>query len=266
MASLDKAFKLIDVLASRGEAFGLTELARAAELDKGTTHRLLEQLIGYGYVNRSSDAPKYELSLKLWSLGCKVVSHRSILKLSHEYLQRLVRLTGETTYLTINDHLEAVYMARVDSPRLVRAHTPMGGRVPLYAGSTGKALLAYLPEWQIAEATENLKGFTKFTITDANKLREELARVRAKGYSTSVGEWEESISGVAAPVFGHDGHVIASLGVTGPVERLDLKSLEKLGPDVAEIALELSTELGFQGSPPARKPLQAVRRRMQKIA
>lgn len=157
-------------------------------------------------------------------------------------------------------------MARIDSPRLLRAHTPMGGRVPLHTGSTGKALLAYLPDWQIAKVAENLKGYTPYTITSPSKLREELARIRTKGYATSVGEWEESISGVAAPVFGRDGHVVASLGVTGPVERLDLKRLEKLGPSVAKVALELSKEVGYLGNHPDTKPMQTVRRGIRKIA
>ncbi|MCR5942775.1 IclR family transcriptional regulator [Ochrobactrum sp. XJ1] len=266
MASLDKVFKLIDVLASRSEPFGLTELATVAGLDKGTTHRLLEALIGHGYVNRSMDSPKYELSLKLWTLGSRVVADRSVMTLSRSYMERLVKLTGETVYLTICDNLEAVYMARIDSPRLVRAHTPMGGRVPLHSGSTGRALLAHLPEEEIERVCERLTKFTENTITDKATLLLELERIRSNGYAISVGEWELSISGVAAPIFGHDRRVVASLGVTGPVDRLSGSRLKELGPCVAEAALELSEELGYHPPSTSRTAIVKVKDRLPKMA
>jgi IclR family transcriptional regulator, KDG regulon repressor len=135
-------------------------------------------------------------------------------------------------------------MARIDSPHFLRAHTPIGGRVPLYCGSTGKALLAYLSDQEIKRVGKSLTAITPRTITRYDVLLKELARIRARGYATSVGEWDLSISGVAAPVFGSDGNVVASIGVTGPVERLNEAKPTKLGPQVAGVAWELSEQLG----------------------
>lgn len=243
MASVDKVFHLIEVMTERAEPFGLTELARAAGLDKGTTHRLLESLIGHGYVTRTADS-LYELTLKLWTLGARTVGRRSVVAQVPPFLKKLATLTGETVYLTIVDNLEAVYMARIDSPHYLRPHTPIGGRVPLYCGSTGKALLAYLSDQEIKRVGRSLIAVTPRTITRYDVLLKELARIRAKGYATSVGEWDLSISGVAAPVFGSDGNVVASIGVTGPVDRLNETSLTKLGPQVAGVAWELSEQVG----------------------
>ncbi|MGE0503620.1 MAG: IclR family transcriptional regulator [Rhizobiaceae bacterium] len=250
MSSLDKVFTILEVMAARDEPYGLTELARATSFDKATTYRLLEALIRHGYVTKLESAPQYELSLKLWMLGSRVVARRSLMQHAQNALRELADLSGETVYLAISDKTEAVYVAKVDSRYPLRAHTPIGGRVPLYCGSTGKALLAYLDEDQVDAVAKTLRPFTPRTIVTRKGLLEELARIRARGFALAEGEWDLSISGVAAAVFGADGNLAASIGVTGPIERLGHARLTELGPRVAQVAWRLSKTLGCPADSP----------------
>lgn len=244
MSAIDKVFTLIDVLAAREEPYGLTELSRASGLDKATTHRLLEAMIRHGYVTKLDEPAQYELSMKLWMLGSRVVARRPLLQLAQQPLRELAEMSGETVYLSVCEGLKAVYLAKIDSRHPLRAHTPIGGRVPLYCGSTGKALLAYFDRADIETVAESLEPFTDRTISTRAALLEALAEVRAQGYATAEGEWDPSISGVAAPIFGPDCTPVASIGITGPIERLNSDLLRSYGPRVAEIAWNLSRSLG----------------------
>lgn len=241
---------LIEALAEREEPYGLTELSRATRFDKATTYRLLEALIRHGYVTKLEDQSQYELSLKPWMLGSRVVARRPLMQQVQQPLRELAEMSGETVYLAICEGLEAVYLAKIDSRYPLRAHTPIGGRVPLYCGSTGKALLAYLPQADIDKVAKSLVVFTPRTISTKKALLEELAKMRTQGFAIAEGEWDPSISGVAAPVFGPDSHVIASLGVTGPIERLGSQLLKDYGPRIAEVAWNLSKSLGCPASSP----------------
>ena len=245
MSVIDKLFTLIEVLAETDEPRGLTELSRLSGLDKATTYRLLESFIRHGYVNKQEETARYELSMKLWTLGSRVVARRPLLQLVQQPLRELADMSGETVYLSVCEDLMAVYLARIDSRFPLRAHTPIGARVPLYCGSTGKAILAYLGAADIDRVAATLEPFTERTIVTREALLAALAEIRAQGYAIAEGEWDPSISGVAAPIFGVDGAPAGSIGITGPIERLNGDQLRSYGPRLAEIAKDLSQSLGF---------------------
>jgi DNA-binding IclR family transcriptional regulator len=196
-------------------------------------------------VHRQSDAPRYELTLKLWTLGAQIVGRRSVMEVAQPVLRALAKRTGETAYLTVCENLEAVYVSRADGPHPLRIFTPIGGRVPLHCGSTGKALLAYLPESDIRKVASRLKRFTPTTIATKEELTRELEQVRKQGFAINREEWQTGITGVSAPVFGVEGKVIASIGVTGPTDRLPVKRMNALGPEVRAAALKVSAALGY---------------------
>lgn len=260
MSAVDKIFTLIEVLAARDEPYGLTELARASGFDKATTYRLLDALVRHGYVNKLEEPAQYELSMKLWMLGSKVISRRPLVQIARPFLRELADMSGETVYLSVCEDLMAVYLAKIDSQHPLRAHTPIGGRVPLYAGSTGKALLAYLDAGDIDRVAATLEPFTPRTIATREALLEALAEVRQQGFALAEGEWDLSISGVAAPVFGHDGRIVASLGITGPIERLTGALLRGYGPRLRAVAWNLSRALGCPSETPEEAGKAALER------
>ena len=251
--TLARGLNVLELLADADEGIGLSELARAARMDKATVFRMVETLAARGYVARCEGSTKYELTVRLWELGHRVIARRDISRVARPFLRRLAEQTGETAYLAVPDGFDAVYIDKFDSANAVRTFMPIGGRMPLYCGSTGKVLLAFQTDDRFEAVARKLKPVTRFTITSRARLLREIRQVRRRGFALNQNEFRLGISGVAGPVRDGTGNVVASFGITGPSERMPLEKLERLGPIVVAIADEASTELGYRAlrqSPP----------------
>jgi IclR family transcriptional regulator, KDG regulon repressor len=243
--TIAKAIGLIETLANTAPPHGVSDLARTLRLNKATVHRLLNGLVKLGYVKQNEQSAAYELTLKLWEIGTHVLAQRDVSRIAVGILRKLAEDTGETVHLAIIDGAEVVYIDKADGAHPLRIFTPIGGRVPLYCGSTGKTILAFQPAPFIDNICRNLTAFTPRTITSKARLLRELEGVRRQGYALNVGEWRIDISGIAAPIRDRTGEVVASVGVSGPSNRLPIAALRAISPSVIEAASQISTELGF---------------------
>ena len=118
-----------------------------------------------------------------------------------------------------------------------------GERGPVYATSLGKAILAYLDPVECDQVLDRLKfnKLTSGTITDVSELREDLARIRARGYAINNMERQAGVRSVAAPILDASGHPVASVCAAAPSFRLTLAGLKKtLAPHVMATADEIS--------------------------
>jgi DNA-binding IclR family transcriptional regulator len=119
-----------------------------------------------------------------------------------------------------------------------------GQLLPLHAGSSGRVLLAFDTGAEEEQLRTDLPRYTPATVTDPERLRADLARIRGAGYAVSSEERAAGAAAVSAPVFGPGGRLIAALGIAGPTQRLDAASLERWRPAVLRAARELSRALG----------------------
>lgn len=239
---------LLEALAAAREPCGVSELARQLALTKSNVHRLLQTLGERGYVRNLADSGRYEVTLRLWELGVGVLEKLDVKRIAIEPMNRLVHHCGETVHLSVLDLGDVVYIDKVDSPQPVRAYSKVGGRAPAYCVATGKALLAHASEEAVAEVSRHLHGHTPSTLTDPAELRAELARVRETGHAINRGEWREGVCGVAAPIRDARGQVIAAIGISGPIDRLKLRTLKQLAPEVMAAARSISAGLGWNGT------------------
>ncbi len=244
--TVTKALRLLEMLAAKDSACGVSELGRALGLTKSNVHRLLETLVHAGYARRQAESGRYEPSLKIWELGTAVVSRLDLKRVANHYLHALAARTGESVHLSIFDDGEVVYIDKVESSQPVRAYSRIGGRAPAYCVATGKVLLAHQPRETIDRIATRLVPFTSRTIMNGPRLHEELARVRRDGFAANTGEWSESVCGVAAPIHDGAGTVVAAVGISGPAERLRPRARRVMALLVLETAARISRELGFQ--------------------
>ena len=254
-----KAIELIEALAAMDSPAGVTSLANELNLTKSNVFRLLNTLVKRGYVRRQEDTGQYELTLKIWHLGAAVLSRMDLKKIASPFIQELMRATKESVHLSVITEGDVTYIDKVESDQPVRAYSRVGDRPPAHCVATGKALLAYLPEEeQEAFLKTPLQKFTQHTITNARALRKEFELIRRNGYSVNRGEWRESVCGVAAPIRGSSGDVVAAVGISGPAERLKPEIFPKIAPRVILCANQISAELGGSaavgpsGAAPAR--------------
>ena len=122
-----------------------------------------------------------------------------------------------------------------------------GRRVPLHAGSSQKALLAFLPEDAIERVlSQPLERLCERTIVDPSDLRAELAHIRERGWARSAEETNLGVSGIAIPVLSERGVVVCAIGIAGPSARLDDARIASEFHQVASAAEEIATALGHR--------------------
>jgi IclR family acetate operon transcriptional repressor len=246
--SVARALGLLESLAARDEA-GLVELARDVSLHPSTAHRLLASLIECGYAIQSPSSGRYRLGRKVLELASGSKARDARLRaITRPHLEAVRARVDETTNLVGLDGLSAVYLDQVESRHAVRLFAEPGRRVPAHTSGAGKAMLAYQDDGLLDKlcATEPFERLTARTITTAAPLREELARVRRRGYALDNEEYEEGVSCVGAPIFDNLGGACAAISVSAPSVRLRRCGLVELGSLLARHAGEISRELGHE--------------------
>lgn len=230
-----------------GESLGVTELAQQLGLSKAVIHRILASLRVKGYVELDEESRRYELGPQALALGLTYLQKIDVRDRARPVLRELSDGTGETATLSVRRGWVRMYVDQVTPAREVKMSVQLGHPWPLHAGSSSKAFLAFLPEADIdAYLRHDLDPITPATITDPERLRKELKRIRKAGYATSMGERQEGAGSVASPIFDHEGQPIAAISVCGPIERFR-GELDEIAPQVVEATRRLSRSLGWEG-------------------
>jgi len=240
---------VLESLASRRGATGISELSQIVGLHVSTVHRLLGTLVDRGYVRQDPESARYHLGSRIFSLASAADVHLDLRSVARPYLERLMRASGETANLVTGSGLEVVYLDQVASLHLVKMFTSPGMRAPLYCTGSGKVILAFGPPGLVEAALGRpLERHTAKTLTTREALEAELERVRETGISIDDEEMEEGVRCLAVPIFDHRGEVAGAMSISGPSTRLTRERVETLAPMVRALAAELSGQLGFESA------------------
>lgn len=252
VAAVDEALGLL-ILVADHPGLGVTELAKRSGNTKARAFRLLCTLEQRGFVQRSGDAATYRLGHKSLLIGLAAREQVSLVHLAEKYMVRLGERFNENVQVRVRDGLHSLCVARWETTHELRIRSDIGHPRPLYAGASGKVLLAYAPE-EIRQAvlSSEMERFTPSTIHQRSKLSQDLAKIKAQGYSISIGEVVPEVVAVAAPVWDSAGIVNATLSIAVPASRAPAEGLELLAQEVVKSATELSRELGYTQSHPLR--------------
>lgn len=225
---------------------GVSEIARELGLSKAVVHRILQSLTSRSLVGVDPITRGYRLGPGAIALGARALRDFDLRAAARPTLRRLRDLTGETTTLSMLLEGSRLYLDQYESPREIKMTVPLGRPFPLYAGASGRAMLAFLPDQTVEHLiAAGLERMTSETILDPDELRRCLAATRASGFATSRGERQDGAGSVAAPVFGVDGEVMGAISVCGPVSRFDGAAVDRYVPLVRSAAAEISRSLGW---------------------
>jgi DNA-binding IclR family transcriptional regulator len=208
---------------------------------------MLTTLVAEGLVEQNPRTGGYRLGIVMFELGEAVRVHLDLHAAVGQVLGELRAQTGESSQVGVLDGHEVVYVDRLESAHSVRLFTETGRRVPVHCTSSGKVLLAYLPEARrhaVLRAAP-LTALTPHTITDPEQLAAELDRVRRRGWAEAVNEREIGLASIAAPVRDINGEVIAAISIGVPLARCTVMALRRLAPTIMEAAEAASRRLGW---------------------
>jgi IclR family acetate operon transcriptional repressor len=242
IAGVERAVSVLMALAEGPGQLGTNELARRTGINASTVSRLLATLARDELVQRVPATGRYRLGLRLIQLGNAALAGVELREVARPHLFALQQATGETATLSVPAGDTAVTVDFVQSPSTVRSVAEIGRPSVPHATATGKVYLAWTGA-PIASTATGLPALTPHTITDPERLAEEVARVREQGWAQARSEREAELHAVAVPVLDVRDELAAILAVQGPAGRFDERAMAAAVARLRERAAALSASL-----------------------
>ncbi|MFJ6656912.1 IclR family transcriptional regulator [Streptomyces sp. NPDC091377] len=246
MQNVLNALRTLEEVAAR-QPIGVADLARAMDLPKSSVQRALVTLHTAGWIRQAAGTPtRWTVTTKALYVGRSATGELGLRDIAVPVMEELRRQTDETVHLAVPEGGRIVLIERLETSQPVRIILPLGQNLPAHASANGKAVLAASSEDTVERyIAAGLARFTDASITDPDRLRAELAAIRARGYATNSGEWRDDVSAVAAAVVAEAGaDPVASISVNVPTSRMTDTSRETLGAAVREAADQVGKLLG----------------------
>ena len=236
--AVDRAAALVSTVVHADAPLSFADLQEASGLAKSTTSRMLAALERGGLLERDAGG-SYVAGSLFWLYAARHDPWEELVRLARPAMERIGAETSETVHLSVTRGDRVVQVAQVDSRYLLGTRDWTEVDVPPHTSALGKVFYAWdalpIPSGPLAALTEN-------TITDPDALARDGRRARTRGWAVTDGELEIGLTGVAVPVHGPRGDVVAALGVSGPTPRLEDR-LDELGKNLSSHATQLSTLL-----------------------
>lgn len=250
---ISKASEIIDYTASKRGGATASEIMHHFGIPKTSCYRILHTLLRCGYLSFSDSANAYYLGPKFTCFSTFSEHKYNILReVSIPHLNRLAVSAKETAKLSILSNMECYVLQRIDGPLDVKVRVEIGTNFPLHAGASSKLLLLSLDEHTRREIIEgSLAKYTKYTITEPEKLTAELDQISRQGYSVDPGEFTLGIGAVACPVTDHLGNIIAAVSVAYTTIREEEDPVKTFLPYVKKTAEEISRDYILSSTNPS---------------
>lgn len=221
VATVDRLVQVVECFSGERRTWSLADLSASLDLPKSTLHRFLISMETHGILRRDPTDKLWRLGYRLVTWGQLAEGSTGLNDIARPIMEQIAAETGETVTLTVYEKQEVVCIDKIDARHSVRLALEVGDRRPPHAGASAKILMAYLSESEV-EAIIRERGLPRLgvnTITDPQMLLVELGQIREQGFAQSIEETDPGAWGVATPVFGRRGDVVAALGIAGPSQR-----------------------------------------------
>jgi DNA-binding IclR family transcriptional regulator len=241
--TVERAVEIV-AYCKRNGPFGVAELARDLDCAKSTVHRHCRTLEANGLLVREGD--DYRLGVRFLDFGVVARDRSTLYREAQPKVDELADETEEKIWCTVEEHGRSVHIYGARGNHSVRTDARVGTRNYLHQHAAGKAILAKLPPERVDEILDvhGLPARTAHTITDPDRLREDLAEIRERGHAFNFEESVEGLHAVGAPVTDPDGVAIGAISISGPANRLAGDRLrEELPSLLAGIVNEITINL-----------------------
>ena len=246
--TLDRALKIIELLALHGEGFGVTEIGQRVGLHKSTVHRILSHLVSQGYIEKDEVRPVYTLGLKFIELASLRLNQVELKTEAGPYLRKLASGLDQPVHLAILSGTEVVYIEKIEPQAHLRMYSQIGKRIPVSCSALGKCLVADLDAERLEALalTLSYQKFTPQTRLTPGAFVADVNLARNRGWALDDEEHEPGIRCIGAPVRDLTGKVVAALSASGPALRPATDT--EVAALVVEAARAISRRLGWLGN------------------
>jgi IclR family transcriptional regulator, KDG regulon repressor len=252
MKVVKKTLDILEVFLNNGKEVGLAELTELTGQNISTVHNILQELMQRGYIKQQYKRGKYSLGPKFLSFSDIINKMMVIEEAVHPFMVKFSKEINETIVLSIKKENNGIVIGEVYSESLHGVLTQMrvGENIvfPLYCTGAGKVLLAGMNDYELNTYfhTEKLMHITNNTITDVNRIREQVQNIREGNLGFDYEEYISGLSNIGAPLKGFAGRTIAVLGITVLASSLDSKRTKEIVLLAKKYTSEISNTFGYQ--------------------
>lgn len=209
--SLEKGLTVIQAFSQEHPSLTVSQASKLTGLNRPTVRRIMLTLESLGFVH--SDEGRYTLTAKTLTLGYAYLSSQNIWDFAYPKMREFVQETGESCSISVLEETDIIYVARVPAKRIMSINIDLGTKLPAYATSMGRVLLANLNDEQLQEYWEraDLHSITEHTTTDIQTLKSIIEDVRANGYAHVENQLEQGLRSLAVPLKNRHGEVVAAI-------------------------------------------------------
>lgn len=224
LSTVLKTLKVLDLMAHSNASMRLAEIARRLDGTRATVYQRLHTLATAGWIEQLPDGA-YRLTMRAAQLAHAAVEQGSLGERVLPVLQNLTQRTGETSSLAVIDDVDAIIVQRVEARGMLRTDLHVGSALSMHESASGRILVAFGPPSLKARLKQRGVRIAPDRV---------LAAIRKEGIAVAGGgPTLRGIRVAAVPIFGRDGHCLASLSVTGPEQGFDLAKIEPAIRDAA---------------------------------
>lgn len=237
LRTLERGLDILTLCASEERGVTMTTVMERLGLARSTTYRLVRVLRDRGFLRSGGKPGCLELGYQLVQLG-KVADMRAELSAAClPVLQELVDALGETAFVTVRSGWRALCLEQAESPRPIRLSYRKGEQFPLYAGASGKIVLAHMREQEQEHVLNGeLQVFTEAQYVEPDRIRQHLGEILRQGFANTSGELDTDAWAICVPILLWDGKFVGGLNVAGPVQRYPADTLDALLTRLKEAA------------------------------
>jgi len=247
MSSTLRCFEVLEVLAQEPYEAPLSDIAVRLDLPLTTAHRLVATLVEAGFVEQDKPSRRYRMAGKALWTGAAYLRNSAVYRSAFLVMLDIARHCPGLVHLGALHGDWVLYLHTVGSPSRMYLYADTGERRPLHATGLGKAILAWQPKAAVDRVlAQKLARFTRKTIVSAAGLREELARIRDRGYAIDDEEGVRGLRCVAAPILDREGTSVGALSMSAPVTVLAGDAIESNAGQIREAALKVSAQIGYR--------------------
>jgi IclR family transcriptional regulator, KDG regulon repressor len=242
--TVHRAIDILEAFSIDRPSLSLADISSAVKLTVPTTHRLLKALRSKNMVGWDASSRRYSLGAGVMNLASVIIQRDDIVSISQPGLERLRTKTGETVgiHWLVGEH--RVCLVELTSPHQIRMASGVGRSYPLYAGASGKAILAWLPLERVSRVIEEAIESKALSGAQARVVTTQLDEIRKRGFATSVGETVPGAAAIAAPILNSSHVVIGSINITGPANRFNEERRKQAIKPLIDVAAQVMSQLG----------------------
>ena len=248
MQAFERLSQILDSLAISPAGKTLSELVDSLDISKTALHRIATDLCGVGILVKDR-AGRYHVGPRILAWADSYSADHGLIICTRDFLEDIHAECGETVHLFGYQSGEAYYIDKIDSIHPVRMLSRIGLSQPLYCTGGGKSILGTLPEDEREDyfAGHKLEGRTPQTVTDPERLAEELRQSAERGFYEEQGENEEDIRCVAVPVRNVHGYPIGAISIATPIYRSSDEQQRQWGELLKQIQYRIEQQLWHGG-------------------